>query len=608
MKNALGVDREILVVASNFKDQQQRTIKLIKREIETSAGRYENTIAIVLHQDPEGNGKLKNWGRDQGLSVLPLLGSEDYKKSADLERALCFELYSHDPFDITGPVSDDANFFGRRDEAIELARKLQRGQIRSCLGIRKVGKTSIINRVLAEISAHHRCVALMVDCSRDDVWSLTGTQLLDSLAASAEFAAHTESRYASFAPNSSATDLATARERLQRLLLKLEHPLVLVFDEVDYITPGSPTNPTWKSEFNPFWRNLRAVYQECTRQGHHMSILVGGVSTYWFTVESIDGVENAALAFVPEEYLSPMPEGATVAMIKRLGKVAGLQIDDNAATQIARASGNMPYWARKCASYIHRHISTAERPCPLSVDRTSPLLDSFVTEEGAAISEVALRHLFRVHPQLLDATRKCTAGMAKDVPEPLRRVLKRYGVLASDDSLSGAMITRGFEALVSVLPVIPESSDVTSDGSEATDGLTEWAEELAALGMRRNILERRLREIALNFLRFSALSAGKPSEAKDRALAILPEAQREAFKHLSAEDVVSRFLWTDLTKLVAKEWTLFSRLLGDKDSFIRHCDIINDRFDAHAKAADLADFALYRRSLSFLESRMSKIQ
>src|SRR5690606_21028035 len=141
----------------------------------------------------------------------------------------------------------------------------------------------------------------------------------------------------------------------------------LVFDEIDYITPGSPTNPKWKTEFNPFWRNLRAVYQECTRQGHHMSILVGGVSTYWFTVESIDGIENAALAFVPEEYLSPMPEGATVAMIKRLGKVAGLQIDDNAATQIAKASGNMPYWARKCASYIHRHIPTAERPCSLSL-------------------------------------------------------------------------------------------------------------------------------------------------------------------------------------------------------------------------------------------------
>lgn len=51
--------------------------------------------------------------------------------------------------------------------------------------------------------------------------------------------------------------------------------------------------------------------------------MVGGVSTYWFTVESIGGIENAALSFIPEEYLSPMPEGATIAMLRRLGRVAG---------------------------------------------------------------------------------------------------------------------------------------------------------------------------------------------------------------------------------------------------------------------------------------------
>ena len=46
---------------------------------------------------------------------------------SSLEKVLCVELYSHDPFDVTGPVSDDQNFFGRREEAIDLARKLQKG-------------------------------------------------------------------------------------------------------------------------------------------------------------------------------------------------------------------------------------------------------------------------------------------------------------------------------------------------------------------------------------------------------------------------------------------------------------------------------------------------
>ena len=609
IKSALGIDREILVVATNFPHQQQRTVKLIKKEIETSSGRYENTIAIVIHQDVEGNSKLKNWGRDQGLSVLPLFGIGSYNKPADLERALCIELYSHDPFDVTGPVSDDANFYGRRDEAIDLARKLQRGQIRSCLGIRKIGKTSIINRILNEIKGNYECTCLMIDCSRDDVWEMDAASLMDSLNSTAATAFATTSRYASLVPSKRPVDLRTARDQFERLVMSFDAPLILVFDEVDYITPGSPTSPAWRTQFNPFWRNLRSIYQECARQGHSISILVGGVSTYWFTVESIDGIENAALSFVPEEYLSPMPEGATVAMLKRLGKVAGLQLDDPAAELIASATGNMPYWARKCSSYIHRHIAVAERPCAINFDRAAPLVSAFVAEEGAAISEVALRHLFRVHPNLFEAAKKCSNGNAKEAGEPLRRILRRYGVLSANDSLSGAMISQGFASLIDDSDEAKRlhEPEINKQSSAPALGLGEWAEELAALGKRRNLLERRLRDIVLNFLRFDALKSGSGGDAKDRILSVLQDTQRTTLKHLTSEEVIAKLLWTDLTKLVAKEWPLFTKLLGDRDQFLHNCDLINDRFDAHAKNADRADFALYRRSLTHLEERLAKI-
>jgi hypothetical protein len=609
IRSALGVDREVLVVASNFVDQQQRTIKLVKREIESSHGRFETTIAVVVHRDNDGNSKLKNWGRDQSLSILPLRRSDLTATPADLERSLCIELYSHDPFDVTGPVSDDANFFGRRDEAIDLARKLQRGQIRSCLGIRKIGKTSIINRVVGEIRSNYDCVCVMIDCSRDDVWSMSAAQLLDSLAISAANAAQSAIPYASLSPSLRPGDLRAARDNLQAFALTLSKPLILIFDEIDYVTPGSPTRSEWRTEFNLFWRNLRSVYQECARQDHQVSILVGGVSTYWFTVESIGGIENAALAFVPEEYLSPMPQGATVAMLRRLGRVAGFQMDDAAADLIAEATGNVPYWARKCCSYIHRHVPILDRPCVIDSARALPLVEAFVSEEGAAISEVALRHLFRVHPNLLPATEQCASGKAKEVSEPLRRILKRYGILAPDDSLSGAMLRRGFAALASdPTPPVDRVSTTTGTTQAQIMELGDWAEELAAIGKRRNILERRLRELALNFLRFDSLSSAKSTDLRERVLAIVPENQRQALLHLTAEEAMNRFLWTDLVKLIAKEWSLFSKLLGDKEQFQRNCEVINDRFDAHAKPADPADFALYRRALRHVEDRLAKLQ
>jgi len=607
MRAALAIDREILVVVSTFKDQQQRTIKFVAQEIQKSMGRLEASVAVVIHRDLKGNSKLRNWGRDRGLSILPVTEGESLDGSAALERALCIELYSHDPFDVTGPVSDDANFYGRRDEAIELARKLQKGQIRSCLGIRKVGKTSILNRMLRELQSSHDCTCIMVDCSRDDVWNLNSAELLSSIAASAELAVANGANYQKLVVSSKGILLSECRSKLEDTIQGIGRPFILVFDEVDYITPGSPTNPDWRKEFNIFWRNLRAVYQEIAREQRVFSVLVAGVSAHWFTVESIDEIENAALSFVPEEYLSPLPLRATIAMLRRLGKVAGLTFDEPSAEMMALAAGNMPYWARKCASYVNRQIQVPERPCDVSRERIQSMVSSFVKEEGAAIAEVALRHLFRVYPALLQATRSCHEGRAAEVSEREKRILRRYGVIEQNsDRLAGQMMQLAISAIREAETVVLESQPAQVKKLEL--GLNEWAEEIAAISKRRNVLEKKLREIVLNFLRFDSMNCGKLSDLHSRITSILPEKQRCQFVHMSADETMSKISWMDLVNLIAKEWKIFERLFGDKAQFVRNCDVINDRHDAHAKSADSADFALYRRSLAQIEDRLAKLQ
>ncbi len=562
------------------------------------------------HKDPDGNSKIRNWGRNVGISVLPLLVGESLKSTEALERTLCIELYSHDPFDVTGPVSDDSNFFGRRDEAIELARKLQKGQIRSCLGIRKIGKTSILNRILSEINTAHDCTCVMVDCSRDDIWQLDAAKLLGSIALTTEIAVANKANYSKLSVIEKSIQVGESRLRLENAIKSVERPFVLVFDEVDYITPGSPTNPQWHADFNVFWRNLRTVYQESARNGSVFSVLIAGVSTYWFSIESIDGVENSVLAFVPEEYLSPMPTGASVAMLRRLGRIAGLQFDDEASEYIAKAAGNMPYWSRKCASYINRKIPVAERPCEVTKSRIESMVRSFVEDEGGAIAEVALSHLFRVYPKLYNAAALCHAGKGETVTDRELRVLRRYGVLKENASmLSGQMMISGFDALARSHSDNQQfESEGAAEKSIAVNlDVDEWAEELAAIGKRRNLLERKLRELVLNFLRFESMASGKLPELLSRITSVLPEKQRDSMVHLTAEELVGRFLWTDLVKLVGKEWQLFEKIFGDKVQFNLHCDVINDRFDAHAKTADSADFAMYRRSLKYIEDRIAKL-
>jgi hypothetical protein len=63
----LSADREIIVLFTAFRTQQSRTIQVAIDIIDDSEGRLENTLAVIVHRDSEGNDKLKNWGREQGF-------------------------------------------------------------------------------------------------------------------------------------------------------------------------------------------------------------------------------------------------------------------------------------------------------------------------------------------------------------------------------------------------------------------------------------------------------------------------------------------------------------------------------------------------------------
>lgn len=262
----LAADREFVVVCSTFEDQQPRTVQVATDIIDDSDGRLENTIAVILHRDAAGNKKLKNWGRELGLRVIPLyMPNVELPAGEQLERLLFSEFYSHDPFDVTGPVHDDNEFYGRRDEAQDLARQLRQGQIRSCLGIRKIGKTSIINRVLYVSQDYHDCHNVMIDCSKDMIWSMSAGQLLDATAAAVYVAVEDKESYAEVGALGSEQIVSNAYNKLVEAVRRAPGPVILFFDEVDYITPGSPTAAArWRTEFNLFWRNLRAAYQELT--------------------------------------------------------------------------------------------------------------------------------------------------------------------------------------------------------------------------------------------------------------------------------------------------------------------------------------------------------
>jgi hypothetical protein len=609
LSSTLAIDREVLILFTNFEEQQQRTIKTAKDLIAASDGRLESSVVIIVHSDPDGNPKLKRWGRNVGLSVLPVYAEDCPRKPEEIERLLAQELFSHDPFDVTGPVSDDENFFGRRNEAHDLARKLQTGQIRSILGIRKIGKTSVINRIIDDARAHYDCYCIMLDCSRDDIWALDSERLTGALVEALRIAKESPSRYSVVDPAPQQATLAELSKQLLHSVKSSEKPVVFFVDEVDYITPGSPTAPHWKQHFNPFWRNIRAVYQEASRDSKPFSMLISGVSSKWFSIESIEGIENSALALIPEEYLSPLPRGASCAMIKKMSRSAGLSFGEDAATVIAAACCDMPYWIRKACSYIHRQIEMSARPAVVTATQATTYVNAFIDTEGDTIAQVAISHLFRVYPELEAPYLALLHGgaAAKGVSKKLTHVLDNYGVLSPrDNTHTRNMIKAGIELRLEQAAKGPADPGPSLEPVGATgQGFDRWADDLAVINKTRNVLEKKLRQIAINFLRADVINDKSKGSVRSRLAQVLPSGKK--FEHLSADEAIEKFCWLELVALIKREWRLFQGLFNDRNLFELHSSVINDRPDAHAKDLDAADFAMYRRSLKWFDDKISSV-
>jgi hypothetical protein len=606
VKSILGIEREILILGNAYADQQARSLKFARRIINESDGRLETTLCVIIHQDPRGNAKLKRWGRENGLAVIPVYtASGILPRGQELERLLSYEFFTQDPFDVTGPVANDAQFFGRRTEAQELARKLQYGHIRSCFGIRKIGKTSILHRVLAEIKDNYDAVTVFIDCQRDDVFGLDPAGLLNSITQSLLSLKASGSSYIEVDANPSPTSTSEASKKFQAALCQFDVPIVIAFDEVDYITPSNTGSPQWRVGFVEFWRNIRAAYHAAARDDRKVSLLVSGVSSRWFSVESVDGVENAALSFIPEEYLSPLPRGAANAMIKNIGSMAGLRFEEAALEAISSYCSDMPFWIRKACSFIHGQIETAIRPVTLKESTVVSMLETYGRDEGAALAIVALQHLFRVYPELREPALSMIRENSNLSPNTMR-TLHRYGISSPTGSVSGMMMRMALTMLAEESVTSSEKAIVPS-APELHSPISEWAEELSGISYRRNVVERSLRAIVINFLRMSTLTSKESPTAKSLLLTAVPERRRTELEPFNLDSIAEKLYWLELVSIINKNWQLFERIFGDKTAFNENANIVNDRPDAHAKRLEPSDVAMHRRALQWLDDRIARV-
>ena len=92
----------------------------------------------------------------------------------------------------------------------------------------------------------------------------------------------------------------------------------------------------------------------------------------------------------------------------------------------------------------------------------------------------------------------------------------------------------------------------------------------------------------------------------ERIVKVIETHRVDKLKHYHSDELIEKLLWTELFKLIEKEWDLFSTMFNDLRLLKENSAVVNERPDAHAKDVDAADIAHYRKSLRWLEEAVNK--
>jgi hypothetical protein len=587
----LMTDREIACLVAPYEDIEIRAVDALEGLIQRHSARVDPRICVLVHFDGSGDNRVRQWGNERDLVLIPVHRSRrtGLPPGDELIQKLAQYLYRHDPFALNEPVASDRDFFGRRSDAERLLRSLASGQVRSLFALRRAGKTSIINRICTLARKSGEADVAMIDAADDAVHGADAATAQRIVTQTVNAARRTQYATAGAAARSDPVP-SSSSDLLGELSKVAERPVILIFDEADFVAPYSTASPAWSRHFVPFWRGLRVAYQESRRLELPVGLLVCGVSSRAFREVTVGRDENPVFGFVPEEYLAPFEAQQAGSMIRDLGQRCGLRFSRDACSELNRLCAGFPHWLRLAGSAIHHEVEIEKRPVDIDVGDLERLLKRFLSGEGLDYAAMALSNLADRDPEVLTGAQQARATGGEDTRSA--RLAARYGL-----GWSRTTVTRG--PGTDLIGLALQRLEVNAPPQEPPkeDGRND-ALVVSEIALLHDRLERDLRTL----IRGTLQATGTEDWAGDLLQALTPGRRDELADHRGA-DLMVKLYFLELRQVVMKHWRHFEKRFGNKKRFSDAMDIANDRPHAHAKDFDLADLALFRREYRWLQER-----
>ncbi len=262
---------------------------------------------------------------------------------------------------ISGPVSDDLSFFGRETLLQELIDLLDAGQPIGIFGLRKTGKTSLVQRLQGRLATRRVIAAL-------DTQGLAREQGLLPLYLEVveAFVSHIRQYRPGLARSMPSLQLwppprghalssgivSVFLDDLKSLhrLLGGDERLLLILDEVDRLLPAG-SDPGYQG-FATFFGQLRAANQGLKV----LDFILVGVDPAINRRDRWGDRDNELYRALREVWMPPMRPEAVREMIESMGFQMGIRYTPDALSLIVRVGGGQPFITRQICSQIVRDL------------------------------------------------------------------------------------------------------------------------------------------------------------------------------------------------------------------------------------------------------------
>ncbi len=390
------LDREVLLWCTNYPRFQARDIEDIRRVIDRLGVRLTRSFVILVSKyDPATRNALEaESALDTTIAHFSMADLKQPRRESGeptLVRLLLDRLYTRDLYDLPVATTRGADFFGRRRVVDAITDELITGEAQvGIFGLRKVGKTSLANRVIDTVNQSGRCIVARLDLqwttSIDPQPEYTLWALGEAIHASGRIARNVKG-LKMFGRYSMASEARgevaiweTFAHDLSLVLKSTNRRLVIALDEIERLVEIGETGG-----YVRLGRLLRGFDQQ---HPGRLRLLISGTSPECAEAAILFGVDNPFYRYLSVRYLGPLDGPDPENLLKQLGQPIGLEWTEDAVEYAVNQTGGHPALLRTLGSHVHRNMSPRSGPVAVDQPTAAAAAESILTSDTAVLAQV----------------------------------------------------------------------------------------------------------------------------------------------------------------------------------------------------------------------------